>query len=224
MRFADRKEAGARLAHALEPYRENAIVYPLPRGGVVTGVEVARRLELPVDLIIPRKIGHPLNPEYAICAVSEAGELVCHEEELAGLDPAWLQGEVAQAMAESRRRRELYLGGRAPLVASHRTAILVDDGIATGLTMRATIRDARLRAPARVVVAVPIAPRDSADVLRRESDALVALDIPVHYLGAVGAYYDDFRQVSDDMVIGLLAAQERGRTARQVVLRPGGRR
>lgn len=205
MRFRDRTDAGRQLAQRLEPYRNQpTIIYALPRGGVVLAVEVATALGAPLDLVIPRKIGHPYNPEYAICAVAENGELVCNEQESSRLDPGWLQQQVAHERAEARRRRQLYLGDRPPLPATGKTAIVVDDGIATGLTMIAAIHDLRQRQPARLVIAVPVAPRDTADYLATLVDEVVGLDISDYYLGAVGAYYNYFPQVSDAEVISLL--------------------
>jgi putative phosphoribosyl transferase len=205
MEFENRVEAGRRLAQALLKYRgQTGIVYPLPRGGIPLGVEIARALHMPIDLVIPRKIGHPLNPEYAIGAVCENGGMVCNEWEIAQIDPRWFEQKVKSERQEARRRRERYLGGRAPLPAAGKIAILVDDGIATGLTMRAAIRDLKQRQPARVVVAIPVTPTDAAEALRREVDELVALDVPDFYLGAVGAYYRDFSQISDEEAIELL--------------------
>lgn len=205
MHFRDRTDAGQQLAQALSRYQDKkGIIYPLPRGGIVLGVEVAKVIHMPMDMIIPRKIGHPFNPEYAICAVTEHGEPVCNEQELAQVNQKWFQEQVKNARQEARRRRELYLGKRKPLDVKNKTAILVDDGIATGLTMRAAIQDVRQRKPARIVVAIPISPMDTAAQLRREVDEVVALDTPEFYLGAVGAYYDDFAQVTDEEVITLL--------------------
>lgn len=207
MRFRDRNDAGRRLAEKLSAYRgADVVVFALPRGGVPLGMEIARALDCPLGLIIPRKIGHPLSPEYAICAVAENGETVCSPDEAARVDPAWLEKRVEEERAESRRRRERYFKGRAPVPAEGRTAIIVDDGIATGLTMRAAIRDARQRGAARVVVAIPVAPADTAALLRHEVDDVVAVSIDEHYLGAVGAYYDDFRQLDDDEVVAMLAS------------------
>lgn len=206
MRFKDRAEAGRRLAAALAEHVDGpGVVYPLPRGGVVLGVEIAAALRLPLDLIIPRKIGHPYSPEYGIAAVVESGELVKNEAEVARVDPAWFERAVEHERAEARRRRELYLRGRAPVPVEGKTAILVDDGIATGLTMEAAIREAKRLRPRRTVVAVPVAPADTVQRIGREVDAFVALDIPEFYLGAVGAYYDHFPQLTDDEVIALLA-------------------
>ena len=205
MGFADRTDAGRQLAEALKRFRgQEAVVYALPRGGVVLGVEVAAALQLPLDLIIPRKIGHPLSPEYAICAVSEDGSRICNERETARVDPDWLEREIITQIDEARRRRQLYLEGRPPVPVEGKTAIIVDDGVATGLTMLAALRDMRKRKPARLVVAVPVTPTETAERLRRESDELVALDIPLDYLGAVGAYYDRFDQVTDAEVVALM--------------------
>jgi putative phosphoribosyl transferase len=205
MHFRDRTDAGKKLAHALRQHRgHDGVVYALPRGGVVLGVEVARDLGMPLDLLIPRKIGHPLQPEYAICAVVENGEMVCNRREVARVDPQWFRREVEAEREEARRRRELYLGGREPAPVAGKTAIIVDDGIATGLTMEVAIHDARRRQPAHLVVAVPVAPPDTVERLSREVDEFVVLDRSPHYLGAVGAYYDSFYQVSDEEVVALL--------------------
>src|SRR3990170_984243 len=205
MRFKDRTDAGKKLAQALKKYQgQDGVVYALPRGGVVLGAEVARALDIPLDLLIPRKIGHPLQPEYAICAVVENGEMVCNQHEVARVDPQWFRKEVESERNEARRRRELYMGGRAPAPVEGKTAIIVDDGIATGLTMEVAIRDARQRRPAHLVVAVPVAPPETVERLAREVDEFVVLDRSPYYLGAVGAYYDHFLQVTDEEVIALL--------------------
>ena len=146
MRFKDRTDAGKKLAQALKKYQnQDGVVYALPRGGVVLGAIVARDLHMSLDLLIPRKIGHPLQPEYAICAVVENGEIVCNQQEVARVDPQWFRQEVEAERQEARRRRELYLGGRDPAPVAGKTAIIVDDGIATGLTMEVSISDARRR-------------------------------------------------------------------------------
>jgi predicted phosphoribosyltransferase len=209
MRFRDRTEAGRLLGEALHAYRgSEGIVYALPRGGVVLGAEVALALDMPLDLLIPRKIGHPYQPEYAIGAVVESGEMVINESEVARVDPHWFREAIAAERNEARRRRELYLGGRAPASAAGKTAIIVDDGIATGLTMEVAIRDAKRHNPARTVVAVPAAPRDTVERLRPGLHDFVVLDQSPHYLGAVGAYYDYFPQVSDSEVIALIRASK----------------
>lgn len=214
MRFQDRRDAGRQLAAALETYRNQpAIIFPLPRGGVTLGVEVARALQLPLDLLVPRKIGHPMNPEYAICALAEDGELLCNEAEAAQVDPKWLQQQVAREHKEAQRRRAHYMPGQAPLDVNGVTAILVDDGIATGLTMEAAIHDARQRHAARIVVAIPVVPPDTYRHLKTEVDEVIALEVPNIYRGAVGAYYDDFEQVTDAEVIAMLESLKQERRA-----------
>ena len=209
MRFANRVEAGARLAAALAAYRDaDTVVLALPRGGVVVGAQVARALGAPLDLVIARKVGHPGNPEYALCAVTEDGEAVCNEAERARVDPDWLDSAIAREREEAARRRRRYLADRAPIPLAGKTVVLVDDGIATGLTMRAAIRQVRAQHPRRVVMAIPIIPPDTAERLSAEVDVVVALDIPSIFLGAVGAYYDDFSQVTDDEVIHLLQGDD----------------
>ncbi|MBU6323290.1 phosphoribosyl transferase [Patescibacteria group bacterium] len=203
MRFSDRRDAGVRLAKALARYdSEDAVVYALPRGGVVVADEVAAQLELPLSLIIPRKIGHPENEEYAVCAVTEDGELVCNEEESSRLDPKWLSAARRRAQAEARRRRAAYGGARIP--ATGKIAILVDDGVATGLTMRAAIRALRRELPNEVIVAAPVAPHEVVEYLKAEADDVVVLDDSEPFLGAVGAYYDSFPQVSDGEVVEIM--------------------
>ena len=205
MLFRNREEAGRLLAQALMRFAGTPlVVYALPRGGVVLGAEIAQALRGPLDLLIPRKIGHPKNPEYAICAVSESGQLVCNETERALVDAAWLAQAVARERAEAARRRERYLAGREAITVTGKTAILVDDGIATGLTMRAAIAEVTSRHPARVIVAVPVIPAETAELLREEVDEVVALEIPEIFLGAIGAYYADFAPVSDEEVVRLL--------------------
>ena len=205
MRFEDRVDAGKQLANKLKKFAgQNVVVFALPRGGVVLGAEIAKALKAPLDLIITRKIGHPFSSEYAICAITEDGDLICDEAERSEVGEVYIKEQLTAEMAEAKRRRQTYLGGRRPTSARDKIAIIVDDGIATGLTMRAAIRDLKKRHATKVVVAVPVSPSDTAKILREEADELVVLDIPHWYLGAVGAYYDDFEQVEDDEVISLL--------------------
>jgi putative phosphoribosyl transferase len=205
MRFTDREQAGKKLADALERFRGTpAVVYGLPRGGVATAAEVARGLGAPLDLLIPRKIGHPVSPEYAVAAVTETGPLVSNETEVAALDPAWLAHAEERERAEARRRRETYVGTKPPADVRGKTAIVVDDGIATGLTMRAAIGDLRKHGPKRIVVAAPVAPADTIETLRRDADDVVVLHVPPGMFGAVGAYYDAFPQLTDETVTALL--------------------
>ncbi len=206
MRFKTRTHAGQLLADILvKKYQGiDAVIYALPRGGVPLGFEVASALHMPLDLIIPRKIGHPTNPEYAICAITEAGETICNEQALTTIDADWLEQEQREEINEAKRRRECYLGDREPVPVTGKLAILVDDGIATGLTMRAAIRDLKTRHPGRITVAIPVIPDDTAKVLATEVDDVVALLIDPNYQGSVGSYYQYFYQLCDDEVLLLL--------------------
>lgn len=209
MFFANRTDAGRLLAKKLLRYKnQDVVVYALPRGGVPTAMEIGTSLNAPVDLIVVRKIGHPSLSEYAIGAIAEDGHMI-GSEDLETVDPAWLANEKTRLRAEAQRRREKYLAGRAPISAKGKIAILVDDGVATGLTLRIGIKELRHRSPSKLVVAVSVIPRSTADRIRMEVDELVALEIPEdsEFLGAVGAYYGDFSPVEDDEVIALLNQQ-----------------
>lgn len=204
--IVNRQEAGKQLAKELDGYKDSdAVVYALPRGGVVLGFEVAKELRLPLDVIITRKIGHPRNPEYAICAITQEGDMYCNETQKAMLDPAWLAKEAEKEKQEALRRKKIYLGGKEHRSSKDKTAIIVDDGIATGLTMFAAVQSLKKEKPRKIIIAVPVAPRDVIMKLQKEVDQVVALEA-VDHLGAVGAYYRDFPQVSDEEVIRLLSS------------------
>nr|WP_320025021.1 phosphoribosyltransferase family protein [uncultured Acetobacterium sp.] len=209
MLFKNRKDAGIKLANALEKYkREDVIVLALPRGGVILGVEIAKMLDAPLDILSTKKIGHPMNSEYAICAITEDGDPICNSAEVKHIDPVWLAGEIEKVRNEIKRRREIFLGGRALYSVEGKTVIIADDGIATGLTMIAAIDEIKKRNPKRLVIAIPVTPYDTAKKLNSMVDELVSLDIDANYRGAVGAYYEDFTQVEDSEVISILNAFE----------------
>ena len=204
-RFTDRQDAGKKLAKALINYGgDDTVIYALPRGGVVLGFEIAQALKAPLDLVITRKIGHPFNKEYAVCAITEEGELLCDESERASLDPSWLRREAERERQEAIRRRIVYLGNARHISAKDKRAIVVDDGIATGLTMRVALQSLRKEKPKELIAAMPVAPHDVVEVLRKEVDTVVVLEEAEIYLGAVGAYYDNFPPVTDEEVIELL--------------------
>lgn len=207
MQFFDRQEAGKHLAKELLLYKDdNPLVFALPRGGVPLGTEIAKALDAPLGLIITRKIGHPHNPEYAIGAISEFGKTFYNQAERSQVSPQWLIDEEARLKNEIKRRRLRY---KLPHhEAEGKTAILVDDGIATGYTMRAAIDDLKRQHPAKIIVAIPVVPEQMAQKLEKEVDTIVALERTRHYRGAIGAYYTVFDQLSDDDVIQLL--KERG--------------
>lgn len=208
MMFQNREDAGRQLAKRLERYRgADAVVLALPRGGVVVGYEIAQALALPLDIVVTRKIGHPTNPEYAICAVDEKGTLLCDEAERESVGKEWLTKEVERQRKEAERRVRTYRGKEKPTKIKGKTVIIADDGIATGLTMRLAIRAVQAEMPSRVVVAAPVAPSEIVQKLKREVDELIVLLPPEEFAGAVGAHYQEFKQVEDDTVIKLLHLQ-----------------
>ena len=231
--FRDRRDAGRRLAALLEPYRaERPVVIGMPRGGVPVAAEVARALGAPLDVTVVRKIGAPMNPEFALGALAEGGVGVLSERtaRAAGLSDDALRslvGEVGRELAE--RTRHLR-GGREPLELEGRTAIVVDDGLATGRSALAAIRSVRKRGAARVILAVPVAAPASLAALRPEVDELVCVEAPED-LWAVGAWYADFAPTSEEEVISLLAELGAGResaetrgssvTGREVLIETG---
>lgn len=214
MRFTNRTQAGKLLAELLKKYKDKeVVVYALPRGGIVTALEIAKYLHAPLDLIITRKIGNPQNLEYAIAATAENGHIVGSKKEIASIDKTWFEKEVKKQRLEAKHRREMYLAGREAIPARGKIAILVDDGIATGLTMQAGIKELKHKHPRKIVVAVPVIPKTTANVLRHQIDAVVALDTPsdTAFLGSVGAYYDEFPQLEDEQVIAILKDYEKER-------------
>ncbi|MFW5678766.1 MAG: phosphoribosyltransferase [Pseudomonadota bacterium] len=206
--FRDRDQAGHALAERLaERTWPSPVVLALPRGGVPVARVVADRLACPLDVVLVRKIGAPFHAELAIAAVVEGDPpTVVHNPEAARIeahDPDYLEDARARAVREIERRRAAYLGDRVPIDVRGKTAILVDDGLATGTTMRAAILAMREREAARVVVAVPVAPPDTADEMRGLADNVVCLAEPASF-AAVGQFYDDFHQLDDDEVVRLL--------------------
>lgn len=204
--FHDRREAGRKLAKLLGHYRGNkdVIVYALPRGGVIVGYEIAKELKVPLDIVITRKIGHPNNPEYALCAVAESGAMICNEQELLSIDKRWLEQEARRELEEARRRRMAYNGGKPSLSSRGKIAIVADDGAATGLTLRVALKELKLQKPLHLIAAVPVMPNDTAKFIQSEADELAVLVIPEFFAGSVGAYYEKFEQVSDGEVIDSL--------------------
>ncbi len=208
MIFQNRQEAGRLLAAELAEYRgSDAIVLALPRGGVVVGYEIAKALGLSLDVTITRKIGAPGNPEYAIGAVSETGEVQLNREEIAyfGIPPAYVDDEIARQREEIARRARLYRGSRGLPSVTGRHAIVVDDGIATGFTMFATLRALKAQRPAQLIVAVPVGPPSTIKALAKEVDKVVCLATPEPFI-AVGAWYHNFDQISDEEVRNYLQA------------------
>lgn len=199
--FVDRVDAGMQLAEALEGFRgSDAVLLAIPRGGVPVAAEVAERLHLPLDILLTKKIGHPRQPELAIGAVSLQGIL---------LDPrfdvprSYIDAEVERIRAVLAEREHAYRSGRQAIPVKGRTAIIVDDGIATGYTVRAAIELLRQAGAQRVVVAVPVAAAQTVLQLEELADEVICVEVPDD-LYAIGAHYEDFEQVSDEEVIALL--------------------
>lgn len=218
MQFVDRRDAGERLAEALESLRaERPIVVALPRGGVPVAAAVARRLDAPLEILAVRKLGAPGNPELGVGAVAEdeVGVLDPDSATRVGMTQAILDETIAREARELRRRVERYRDGRAALSLAGRTVILVDDGLATGMTDLAAVRAARKRGAATIVVAVPVGSREAIELLEREADRVVCLLAPERLYG-VGMWYRDFAPVDDAEVLELLAraAGESGRAPR----------
>jgi predicted phosphoribosyltransferase len=207
-RFRNRAEAGRRLAEALQDYagRDDVVVLALPRGGVPVGFEVARALGAPLDVFLVRKLGVPGHEELAMGAVASGGVRVLNEELVRrlGLSPQELEEIVARAEAELERREAAYRGDRPRTDVRGKVAILVDDGLATGATMRAAVEALRREGPAKLVVAVPTGAAESCEDLRPLVGELVCLTTPQPFY-AVGLWYDDFTPTTDDEVRELLA-------------------
>jgi predicted phosphoribosyltransferase len=208
MPFLDRKDAGRRLAAALAGLeKEEPVVLALPRGGVPIAAEVAVALNAPLDLLIVRKIGCPFQPELAMGAVVDGSPPITVRNEdiirAAGIAEVEFDEALREQIAEIERRRQRYLAGRRAIVIEGRTVIVIDDGLATGATMRAALRALRSRAPKRIVLAVPVAPAETLAEMRHLADDVVCLE-EYEFFGAIGAFYGDFHQVSDKELIAIL--------------------
>ena len=206
--FKDRKAAGKALAQRLAGMNlADPVVLALPRGGVPVGAEIAETLQAPLDLVLVRKIGVPYQPELAAAAVVDGGdaEIVVNDEvmRLAGITDEYIQAEAKTELLEIERRRHIYLEGRPRVPIENRTLILVDDGIATGASIRAAIAALRRKHPKKLIVAVPVAPLDTVAKLGSSVDEVICLEIPDPFY-AIGMHYDDFHQVPDDEVIELM--------------------
>ncbi|HEV2189137.1 MAG TPA: phosphoribosyltransferase [Stellaceae bacterium] len=213
MSFRDRADAGRQLAAKLHHLKErDPVVLALPRGGVPVGFEIAQALEAPLDLVLVRKIGVPWQPELALGAVTDGDDpSVFIDRDLSAqlaIPEDYITEETARQIEELERRKRVYGSGRAPLDIAGRAAIVVDDGIATGATMRVALQATRRRNPSWLVLAAPVAAPDTIARLRAEADEVVCVETPAG-LGAIGFYYRDFHQVSDAEVTEILARAAR---------------
>lgn len=214
--FANRRSAGRQLCARLQHLRqERPVVLALPRGGVPVGFEIAEDLDAPLDIVLVCKIGAPDQPELALGAVADGADpQISISSDLAatlGVDAAYIKNETARQLDEIERRRKIYRGDRPPVPLAGRTAIVVDDGIATGSTMRAALRAIRKAGAGKIVLAVPVAPGDAIGALRNEADEIVCLATPRRFF-AVGAHYTEFTQLADADVVSLLERRRRSTT------------
>lgn len=219
MSFKNRSDAGKKLAKALARYEgKDVVVLALPRGGVPVAAEVATFLRAPLDLVLVRKIGVPMQPELAMGAVVDGGTpIIVRNEDIireAAIDETEFKEICDHELAEIERRRRRYLGDRAPVDIANRIAIVIDDGIATGATTRAALRATRLRKPKKLVLAVPVAPTEALAEMRNQVDEIICLE-DHKFFGAIGFYYADFRQISDEEVIDALAHLSRDANSRK---------
>ena len=207
MTFVDRVDSGKQLAQKLTAYRDdpNAIVIGLPRGGVVTAAQVAHELNLPLDIVVPRKIGAPFNEELAVGAVTQDGQVVWNESIVKShhLTPEDVADTIEKERKESKRRLQLYRRDRPPLQLKDKVVIFVDDGIATGATMRAAIAYAKQQGAKKIIAATPVATVDTLEVISKEVDEVVSVILPKIFLG-ISAFYESFPQTPDEEVIALL--------------------
>lgn len=208
--FRDRREAGRRLAARLSGYGPDALVLALPRGGVPVAYEVALALRAPLDVFIVRKLGAPGHEELAMGAIASGGVRVLNDDVLRNLAiPARaIDAAAERERRELERRERLYRGDRPPPEIAGRTVLLIDDGLATGATMRAAVEALKRRDPGRLVVAVPVAAPDTCDALRAEVDEVLCVETPEPFQG-VGRWYGSFPQTGDEEVRALLAQAER---------------
>ncbi len=205
--FRDRRDAGSKLAEKLKNYknRKEVLVLALPRGGVVTGFEIARYLHSPLDVLIVRKIGAPWQPELAAGAISETGAVVLNQDVLSGygISRGYIEDAAAKQKEEIARRQRLYRKGENITNLEGKVIVLVDDGVATGATMKAAIETLKGEKIRKLVVALPVAPPETANELKKMADEFVCLETPQYFM-AVGNHYQDFEQVSDEEVVRLL--------------------
>lgn len=216
--FRDRTEAGQQLGELLSPYagRDDVLILALPRGGIPVALAVARALDVPMDILNVRKLGYPGQEELAMGAIATGGIRVVNDEVVRMLQiPQDVIDRAAEEEShELERREQVYRGGRPPPDLQGRTVILIDDGIATGSTIRAAIAAVRQQGPARVVVAIPVAPAEVCEQLRREADEVVCLRAPEAFL-AIGLFYESFPQLTDEEVRQLLAVAPAPKDQRQ---------
>lgn len=201
MYFINRFDAAMKLLKKLDKYRGlNGVILAVPRGGVPIGFYLARYLDFQLDLLMTKKLGHPLNPEFAIGAVGLDDSII---EESENVPPEYIKQKTSEIHEQLKKRYKDFMGEKDPLDLKGKIVIVVDDGIATGRTILATLKILRSKQPKKLVVAVPVASKHAAERIGREVDEFISLHIPVPFLG-VGRFYNDFSQTTDEEVTGLL--------------------
>lgn len=207
MIFRDRHHAGEELVKSLKKYKDdpNAVVIGLPRGGVVNAYEAAKGLNLPLDIVYPRKIGAPFNPELAIGAITESGEGILNEPLVMqlGVSDNYIKRTIESEKAVAQKRLKMYRKDKPKIPLEGKTVIIVDDGLATGATMKAAIKSVQSEGADRIVIAVPVSPPDTLEEIKELVDEAISLDTPP-FFAAVGEFYQDFSQTEDEEVIELL--------------------
>jgi predicted phosphoribosyltransferase len=205
--FIDRHDAALQLAKKLEKYKdERGVVLAVPRGGVPIGYVIGKKLHFDLDLLMSKKLGHPYNEEFAIGAVGLEDEII---EETQGISPEYIDEEVTKIHAQLKERYRKFMGDNQPVNISGKVVILVDDGVATGRTILATLKMLRRKNPRKLIVAVPVSSMDAAERIGKEVDEFVCLQTPVPFFG-VGRFYKDFSQTTDEEVINLLKDFKKG--------------
>lgn len=204
--FENRLDAASKLAEKLSRYKNtDAVVLAIPRGGVAIGKEIADKLNIPLEIILSKKIGHPRNPEFAIGSVSELGMVI--NDDIMDISMDYIQNEAARLQLQLKEKYKLFMGDRKPTDLKNKIVILVDDGIATGNTILATINMIKKKFPKKLIVAVPVAPPDTTRKINKEVDEMICLLTPADFY-AVGQFYADFSQVSDEEVIKMLGTKQ----------------
>jgi putative phosphoribosyl transferase len=207
--FSDRTEAGKLLAKQLENYKGiDTVVLALPRGGVPIAYEIAQAIDAPLDIVPVRKIGYPNSPEFAIGAVNDDGSSLLEDAMIENIDKHWLEIEMQKEKNESIRRAHKYRGGQGPIDVLGKSVILVDDGVATGLTMLLAVRVVQTHSPRELLVAVPVGAQDAFEKLREAGVLVVTIEPVEEFRGSVGAHYFKFPQLTDEEVVQLLTKEK----------------
>lgn len=222
--FKNRQQAGELLAQRLSVYagRGDVIVLALPRGGVPVGAAIARKLAVLLDIVLVRKLGLPWREEYAMGAIASGGKCILQTEVVStlGIAPEVIDAVAQREMQELQRREKLYRAGRAAPSLRERVVILADDGLATGSTMQVALQAVRESMPARLIVAIPVAPSDTVEKLKSDADEIICLNMPAPFY-SVGQWYENFEQTTDDEVKNLLDAAEKEEARRRSLQRSG---